>query len=153
MHLLTDTTGSAQGSSGGLSVAGSRAPCSGKRLSNEAAILPVDHCAHGHHGRHHAAGRRAFLLRLQQRAIGLERRPEQLEQFERSEQLGGLERLVERVGRGICYQDWYQIHTWWDINTTAEQTGAVAYLRSSTPKEQYGCLELFNMNACDGGAH
>jgi hypothetical protein len=53
----------------------------------------------------------------------------------------------------VCYRDWHQIHTWWDINTTAEQTGVVAYLRSLTPKEQYGCLELFNMNACDGGAH
>lgn len=53
----------------------------------------------------------------------------------------------------VCYSNWHQIHTWWDINTTAEQTGVVAYLRSLTPKEQYGCLELFNKNACDGGAH
>jgi hypothetical protein len=53
----------------------------------------------------------------------------------------------------ICYSNWHQIHTWFDISTPAEQTGMVAYLRSLTPKEQFGCLELFNMNACDGGAH
>ena len=40
-----------------------------------------------------------------------------------------------------------------DINTPAEQTGVVAYLRSLTPKEQLGCLDLFNATAvcADGG--
>jgi hypothetical protein len=52
----------------------------------------------------------------------------------------------------ICYANWHQLHTWWDIDTTAEQTGVVAYLRSLTPKEQLGCFDLFNANTCaDGG--
>jgi hypothetical protein len=52
----------------------------------------------------------------------------------------------------ICYQNWHQFHTWWDIDTTAEQTGVVSFLRSLTPKEQLGCLDLFNANSCaDGG--
>jgi hypothetical protein len=52
----------------------------------------------------------------------------------------------------ICYPNWHQFHTWWDINTPAEQKGVVSYLRSLTPKEQLGCLDLFTSSHCaDGG--
>ena len=53
----------------------------------------------------------------------------------------------------ICYPDWHQFHTWWDINTPAEQKGVVAYLRALPPKEQLGCLDLFNSGShcADGG--
>jgi hypothetical protein len=52
----------------------------------------------------------------------------------------------------ICYPNWHQFHTWWDISTPAEQKGVVSYLRSLTPKEQLGCLDLFNSSHCaDGG--
>jgi hypothetical protein len=53
----------------------------------------------------------------------------------------------------VCYKDWHQVHTWWDINTPAEQKGMVSYLRSLPPKEQLGCLDLFNSGAhcADGG--
>jgi hypothetical protein len=52
----------------------------------------------------------------------------------------------------ICYPNWHQFHTWWDINTPAEQKGVVSYLRSLPPQEQLGCLDLFNNAHCaDGG--
>ncbi len=51
----------------------------------------------------------------------------------------------------ICYPVWHQVHHWWDIATTAEQTGIRAYLRSLAPQEQFGCFDLFN--SCDGGAN
>jgi len=49
----------------------------------------------------------------------------------------------------ICYASWHLAHQWTDINTTEEQTGMTAYLRSLTPKEQLGCFDIFS--ACDGG--
>jgi hypothetical protein len=52
----------------------------------------------------------------------------------------------------ICYSNWHQVHTWTDINTTAEQTGVVSYLRSLTPKQQAGCFDLLATPMCaDGG--
>lgn len=52
----------------------------------------------------------------------------------------------------IPYCDWHAFHTWRDISTPAEQKGMLAYLRSLTPQEQLGCLELFNLSMCaDGG--
>jgi hypothetical protein len=53
----------------------------------------------------------------------------------------------------ICYPVWHQVHTWWDIASPTQQKGINAYLRALTPREQYGCFELFNANKCDGGAH
>ena len=52
----------------------------------------------------------------------------------------------------LPYCDWHMFHTWRDISTPAEQTGMLAYLRSLTPQEQLGCLELFDLMKCaDGG--
>jgi hypothetical protein len=52
----------------------------------------------------------------------------------------------------VPYCDWHSFHTWRDISTPAEQTGMLAYLRSLTPQEQIGCLELFDLMKCaDGG--
>jgi hypothetical protein len=52
----------------------------------------------------------------------------------------------------LPYCDWHQFHTWRDISTPAEQTGMLSYLRSLTPQEQVGCLELFDLMMCaDGG--
>ena len=52
----------------------------------------------------------------------------------------------------ICYSNWHQVHTWWDINTPAQQKGVVAYLRSLTPHQQLGCFDLLAAPKCaDGG--
>jgi hypothetical protein len=54
----------------------------------------------------------------------------------------------------INYCTWHTFHTWTDINTPDEQTGMNAYLRSLTPMEQVGCLELFTAASpmcSDGG--
>lgn len=52
------------------------------------------------------------------------------------------------------YCIWHQIHTWTDIDTPDKQRAMRAYLRSLTPMEQVGCLELFftGTSMCsDGG--
>jgi hypothetical protein len=55
-------------------------------------------------------------------------------------------------GNIVPYCDWHTFHTWRDISTPAEQKGMLAYLRSLTPMEQVGCLELFQLARCaDGG--
>jgi hypothetical protein len=46
----------------------------------------------------------------------------------------------------VPYANWHLFHTWSDINTAEEQAGMTAYLRSLTPKEQLGCLELFSQS-------
>jgi hypothetical protein len=54
----------------------------------------------------------------------------------------------------IDYCTWHSFHTWMDISTPDQQKGINAYLRSLTPMEQVGCLELFtagNPMCSDGG--
>jgi hypothetical protein len=53
----------------------------------------------------------------------------------------------------VDYCIWHQLHTWTDIDTPDKQAGMRAYLRSLTPQEQVGCLELFNGSSMcsDGG--
>jgi hypothetical protein len=54
----------------------------------------------------------------------------------------------------VDYCIWHQLHTWTDISTLEAQKGMRAYLRSLTPMEQVGCLELFfnGTSMCsDGG--
>ncbi|MGH7434969.1 MAG: hypothetical protein ACRENE_04780 [Polyangiaceae bacterium] len=47
---------------------------------------------------------------------------------------------------------WSRWHQWQDIDSGAEQTGVLSYLRAIVPQEQTGCFDLLNTPMCsDGG--